>query len=140
MQQHGWKNRLRGTVLFVAGFVSAGVLMLFTCNWYPVLFPVNKGRGLATPPSPPPPAPDMNLTHITDKLMERVTINNITDNVYFTVRTSSANYRKRLLILMLTWFQTVNKNKVVVILQYGHVWYGAVANVRAALVQNPACH
>ena len=99
----GWRNRLRGTLLFVAGFVSAGVLM-FTYNWYPILFPDWKGR-LATPP-------DMNLTHIAGKLMERVTINNIPDNVYFTVRTSVTNYRERLSILMLTWFQTVNKNKV----------------------------
>ena len=103
----GWKNRLRGTLLFVAGFVSAGVLM-FMCNWHPALFPVYKGRSLATPPS----ATDMNVTHIAGKLMEPVAINNIADNIYFTVRTSSANYRKRLLILMLTWLQTVNKDKV----------------------------
>ena len=96
-----WRNGLCGTLFFIA---SVGVLMLFTYNWYPILFPVYKGR-LATPP-------DMNLTHIAGKLMEHVTINGITDNVYFTVRTSVENYRQRLSILLLTWFQTLDKNKV----------------------------
>ena len=102
-----WRSGLRGTLFFISGIASAGVLMLFTYNWYPILFPVYKGRlaQVATPP-------DMNLTHIAGKLMEHVTINSIADNVYFTVRTSVENYRQRLSILMLTWFQTLDKNKV----------------------------
>ena len=56
-----------------------------------------------------------NHTYIQGKPLEGVTTD-FTDNIYFTVKTSATNYRKRLSILMLTWFQTINKNKVAVML------------------------
>ena len=54
----------------------------------------------------------MNSTHIDGKPMEKVIVN-YTDNMFFTVKTSVKNYRKRLSLLMLTWFQVVDKNKVI---------------------------
>jgi len=102
----GWKNGLQATLLFLIGVACAVFLILLVHNWYPVLFPV-KGLPATSRATPP----GMNSSHIKGKPMERVAIN-FTDNVYFTVKTSSRNYRKRLSILMLTWFQTVSKHKV----------------------------
>ena len=53
----------------------------------------------------------MNATHICGILMEPVNIN-YTQNIYFTVKTTHKYYTNRLLLLMLTWLQTVDKDKV----------------------------
>ena len=53
----------------------------------------------------------LNATHINGVLMEPVNAN-YTRNIYFTVKTTHKYYRKRLLPLMLTWLQVVDKNKV----------------------------
>ena len=53
----------------------------------------------------------MNATHICRILMEPVNVN-YTRNIYFTVKTTHKYYTNRLLLLMLTWLQTVDKNKV----------------------------
>ena len=53
----------------------------------------------------------MNATHICGILMESVNVN-YTRNIYFTVKTTHKYYTNRLLLLMLTWLQTVDKNKV----------------------------
>ena len=53
----------------------------------------------------------MNATHICGILMEPVNIN-YTRNIYFTVKTTHKYYTNRLLLLMLTWLQAVDKNKV----------------------------
>ena len=44
-------------------------------------------------------------------LMEHVNLN-YTRNIYITVKTTNHNYIDRLPLLMLTWLQTVDKNKV----------------------------
>ena len=53
----------------------------------------------------------INTTHINGILMEPVNVN-YTKNIYFTVKTTHKYYTDRLLPLMLTWLQTVDKNKV----------------------------
>ena len=53
----------------------------------------------------------INATHICGILMEPVNIN-YTRNIYFTVKTTYKYYTNRLLLLMLTWLQTVDKDKV----------------------------
>ena len=53
----------------------------------------------------------MNATHICGILMEPVNVN-YTRNIYFTVKTTHKYYTNRLFLLMLTWLQTVDKNKV----------------------------
>ena len=50
-------------------------------------------------------------THINGILMEPVNVN-YTRNIYFTVKTTHRYYTNRLFPLMLTWLQTVDKNKV----------------------------
>ena len=55
--------------------------------------------------------PGMNATHINGILMETVNAN-YTRNIYFTVKTTNKFYTQRLLWIMLTWLQTVDKNKV----------------------------
>ena len=103
----GWRNILHGTLSILTGFACGGILILLVYNWYPEEFAATPPRG------------DMTITHfrksrrIKGKPLERVTIQNFTDNIYFTVRTSAENYRSRLSLLLLTWFQTVNKNKVI---------------------------
>ena len=44
-------------------------------------------------------------------LMEHVNLN-YTRNIYITVKTTNHNYIDRLPLLMMTWLQTVDKNKV----------------------------
>ena len=53
----------------------------------------------------------LNATHINGILMEPVNVN-YSRNIYFTVKTTHKYYTNRLLPLMLTWLQTVDKNKV----------------------------
>ena len=55
--------------------------------------------------------PGMNATHINGILMETVNVN-YTRNIYFTVKTTYRFYTQRLFWIMLTWLQTVDKNKV----------------------------
>ena len=54
---------------------------------------------------------DMNTTHIKGYLMEHVNLN-YPRNIYFTIKTSNKFFIDRLFPLMLTWLQTVDKNKV----------------------------
>jgi len=37
---------------------------------------------------------------------------NYTNDIYFSVKTSAKNYKDRVMTLMSTWFQTVDRNKV----------------------------
>jgi len=37
---------------------------------------------------------------------------NYTNNIYFSVKTSANNYKDRVMTLMSTWFQTVDRSKV----------------------------
>ena len=53
----------------------------------------------------------INMTHINGTIMEPVNVN-YTRNIYFTVKTTHKYYTNRLLPLMLTWLQAVDKNKV----------------------------
>lgn len=53
----------------------------------------------------------INSTHIDRFLMEPVDVT-YTKNIYFTLKTSSKYFHKRLLPLALTWLQVVDKNKV----------------------------
>ena len=53
----------------------------------------------------------INTTHIYGVLMEPVKVN-YSANIFFTVKTTHKYYTNRLLLLMLTWLQTVDKNKV----------------------------
>ena len=53
----------------------------------------------------------INTTHICGMLMETVNVN-YSRNIYFTVKTTHKYYTDRLLLLMLTWLQAVDKNKV----------------------------
>jgi len=59
----------------------------------------------------PPHPSEMNDTHINGILMEAVHTN-YTRNIYFTVKTTYKYYQKRLLAILLTWLQVVDKNKV----------------------------
>ena len=102
-------NSLRGILLFVMGFTFGVLVLFFHYNWYPILFPVYERRlahnmNLKRPP---------NVIHIAGKPLEHVKINNLTDNIYYSVKTSVANYGKRLFVLTVTWFQTLpDRNKV----------------------------
>ena len=55
--------------------------------------------------------PKINATHVYGTLMEPVNVNYIR-NIYFSVKTTHKYYTERLFLLMLTWSQTVDKNKV----------------------------
>ena len=55
--------------------------------------------------------PRINATHVYGTLMEPVNVN-YTRNIYFSVKTTHKYYTKRLFLLMLTWLQTVDKDKV----------------------------
>ena len=102
----GWRRILHGALLLLTGFACGGIIILLVCDW-------NHGEFADTPPPH-----YLNLTHVRKthrlkgKPLERVMTNNFTDNIYFTVRTSVENYKSRLSLLLLTWFQTVNKSKV----------------------------
>ena len=102
----GWRRILHGALLLLTGFAFGGIITLLVCDW-------NHGEFADTPPPH-----HLNLTHVRKthrlkgKSLERVMTNNFTDNIYFTVRTSVENYKSRLSLLLLTWFQTVNKSKV----------------------------
>ena len=56
----------------------------------------------------------INTTHICGIVMEPVNVN-YSRNIYFTVKTTHKYYTDRLLPLMLSWLQTVDKNKVCLI-------------------------
>ena len=90
--------------LCVTGFVSIVIVVVMWCDWSSPLPATYLGSERSYPPA-------MNTTHINGKPMERV-VTNYTNNIFFTVKTSMKNYRKRLTLLMLTWFQVVDKNKV----------------------------
>ena len=53
----------------------------------------------------------INSTHICGILMEPVNVN-YSRNIYFTVKTTHKYYTNRLFLLLLTWLQTVDKDKV----------------------------
>ena len=55
--------------------------------------------------------PGITATHINGILMEPVYAN-YNRNIYFTVKSTNANTKKRLFPLLLTWLQVVDKNKV----------------------------
>ena len=103
----GWRRILYGALLLLTGFACGGILILLV--W-------NHGEFADTPPHHL--NLDLNLTHVRKthrlkgKPLEHVMTNNFTDNIYFTVRTSVEHYKSRLSLLLLTWFQTVNKSKV----------------------------
>jgi len=54
---------------------------------------------------------EMNSTHIWGIPMEPVDVK-YENNIFFSVKTTDAYFITRLLLLMLTWFQVVNKDKV----------------------------
>ena len=55
--------------------------------------------------------PGMNATHINGILLEPVNAK-YTRNIYFTMKTTHKYYTKRLFLVMLTWLQVLDKNKV----------------------------
>ena len=55
--------------------------------------------------------PEMNATHIYGLLLEPVNAK-YTRNIYFTVKTTHKYYKRRLLSVMLSWLQAVDRNKV----------------------------
>ena len=55
--------------------------------------------------------PGMNATHINGILMEPVNVD-YTRNIYFSIKTTHRYYTERLFLIMLTWLQVVDKNKV----------------------------
>ena len=54
---------------------------------------------------------DINSTHINGILIEPINVD-YTRNIYFTIKTTHKYYTMRLLPLLLTWLQLVDKNKV----------------------------
>ena len=54
---------------------------------------------------------EINSTHVNGILMEPINAK-LLGNVYFTIKTTHKYYTSRLLPLMLTWLQAVDKNKV----------------------------
>ena len=54
------------------------------------------------------------ISVIYGKTLEDVSNSQYGDNIFYSVKTTSQRqyYRNRILMLMLTWFQAVNKNKV----------------------------
>ena len=98
---HGHSPGLRSRrvlVIFVVAVV--GIVILLVHGRHPNSYMSEKRTPL-----------DMNSTHIKGLPIEPTAVN-ITDNIYFTVKTSAMNYKKRLPDVMLTWFQAVNKSKV----------------------------
>ena len=64
---------------------------------------------------PARPASDPEVLYrVMGKPLEKVNVD-YTRNIHFSVKTSVKNYRTRLSLLLLTWFQTVEKDQV---------WYG----------------
>jgi len=55
---------------------------------------------------------EMNHTHIWGIPMEPVNTPQYKNNVFFSVKTTDTYFTTRLLLLMLTWFQVVSKDKV----------------------------
>ena len=55
--------------------------------------------------------PGMNATHINGILVEPVNVD-YTRNIYFSIKTTHRYYTERLFLIMLTWLQVVDKNKV----------------------------
>ena len=53
----------------------------------------------------------INSTHVCGILMEPVNVN-YSRNIYFAVKTTHKYYTNRLFLLLLTWLQTVDKDKV----------------------------
>lgn len=69
----------------------------------------------------------MNSTHINGILMEPVNPHDLLRNVYFTIKTTHKYYTSRLLPLMLTWLQGVDKNKV-------RYYYNKLLNIKQGLL------
>ena len=61
----------------------------------------------------PPIEPEV-LYRIMEKPLEKVHVD-YTRNIHFSVKTSVKNYRTRLSLLLLTWFQAVEKDQVTLI-------------------------
>ena len=71
----------------------------------------NQQKQQKVPDKPDLKVPGMNTTHINGILMEPVHVN-YTRNIYFTIKTTHRYYTNRLFPIMLTWLQSVDKNKV----------------------------
>jgi len=56
-------------------------------------------------------SPENTTIEIDGKPLEKVNAS-YNHNIYFSVRTSGRNYKSRLFLLMLTWFQVIDKDKV----------------------------
>ena len=54
---------------------------------------------------------EFQLSKVMGKPLEKVNVD-YTRNIHFSVKTSVKNYRTRLSLLLLTWFQTVEKDQV----------------------------
>ena len=54
---------------------------------------------------------EFKLTKVMGKPLEKVNVN-YTRNIHFSVKTSFKNYRTRLSLLLVTWFQAVEKDQV----------------------------
>jgi len=53
----------------------------------------------------------MRLDYVMGKPLEKINLD-YKKNIFFSVKTSVKNYRTRLSLLLLTWFQTVDKDQV----------------------------
>ena len=83
---------IRGLIYSIAFFSCISLLFL---RYYP-----------AHPASDPE-----VLYRVMGKPLEKVNVD-YTRNIHFSVKTSVKNYRTRLSLLLLTWFQTVEKDQV----------------------------
>jgi len=54
----------------------------------------------------------MRLDYVMGKPLEKINLD-YKKNIFFSVKTSVKNYRTRLSLLLLTWFQTVDKDQVI---------------------------
>ena len=96
------------------------MLVLVTCDWPQLSTPryaqangyllgVRLSSNVHRKESPVP--KEMNHTHIRGIPMEPVDAK-YQNNIFFSVKTTDAYFTTRLLLLMLTWFQVVSKDKV----------------------------
>ena len=52
-----------------------------------------------------------SVDYVVDKPLEKINLD-YKKNIFFSVKTTAKNYRTRLSLLLLTWFQAVNKDQV----------------------------
>ncbi|XP_065891470.1 beta-1,3-N-acetylglucosaminyltransferase manic fringe-like isoform X2 [Dysidea avara] len=84
------------------------MLVLVTCDWPQLSTPSNVHRKESPVPK------EMNHTHIRGIPMEPVDAK-YQNNIFFSVKTTDAYFTTRLLLLMLTWFQVVSKDKLSIV-------------------------